>query len=269
MSAPFIRVVDIEATGFDPAEHAPVEVGVCDLAPSFDLLGEPDWSQSSLRNGWGGSLLNPKRTIPPETSAIHHLIECDLVGAPDWEQGLIAYVGGVTRPIAFAAHSLKLERQWCTPDLVGDAPWIDTYKCALRAWPDAPGHGNQVLRYWLRPLGIDRHLASPAHRAGPDAYVTAFLLRDLLAQHPLHTLIQWSTEPAILIRVPFGKRPEEGGSRGMKWSEVDDSLLYWTIERDFGEDILFTVEREIERRKADTAASATLPYGSGNEEEPF
>lgn len=100
-----------------------------------------------------------------------------------------------------------------------------------------------------------------AHRAGPDAYVTAFLLRELLAQHPLSTLIQWSQEPAILIRVPFGKRPEEGGSRGMRWTEVDASLLYWTVERDFSEDVLFTVRLEIERRAAEAKKAADAEAG--------
>jgi hypothetical protein len=26
-------------------------------------------------------------------------------------------------------------------------PWICTYKCALRVWPDLDGHSNQELRY--------------------------------------------------------------------------------------------------------------------------
>lgn len=265
--APFIRVVDLEATGFDAPEHAPVEVGVCDLVARVDLAGGWDWSLCELHNGWRAALLDPGRAIPPETSAIHHLIECDLVGAEDWRAGLIRLVGGVTRPAAFAAHSAKMEQQWCTPELVGEAPWVDTWKCALRAWPDAPGHGNQVLRYWRRPRGIDRNLAAPAHRAGPDAYVTAFLLRELLAAQPLDRLIEWSAEPALLVRVPFGQPPERGGSRGLKWNEVDDGLLYWTLERDFDESILFTVSHEIARRNAERDAAE--PADLSDDEVPY
>jgi len=36
-----------------------------------------------------------------------------------------------------------------------------------------------VLRYW-RNLVLDPALAMPPHRAGPDAYVTACLLAELL-----------------------------------------------------------------------------------------
>ena len=59
----------------------------------------------------------------------------------------------------------------------------------LRAWPDAPGHSNQVLRYWRQ---VDRNayprIPREAHRALPDAIVTAFLLRDLLEDQPLERL---------------------------------------------------------------------------------
>lgn len=249
---PVITVVDLETTGFDAPEHQPIEIGWCRLAAPNDLLGEPDWSQADLlEDGYHAALVNPGRPIPPEASAVHHLIACDLVDAEPWRTGLIRWIGGIRRPVAFAAHSAKMERQWCTPELVGEAPWICTWKCALRAWPDAPGHGNQVLRYWLRPEGLDRALATPAHRAGPDAYVTAFLLRELLRLHPLATLLQWSAEPAVLIRVPFGKRPEEGGNRGLRWTEVDDGFLRWTAARDFSDDILHTVTIEIGRRDAE------------------
>lgn len=264
--APIITVVDLETTGFEAAPelggHAPIEVGWCRLGAPRDLVGDPDWTQAELwEHGWRSELLDPGRSIPPEASAVHHLVADDLADAEPWRQGLARWIGRISRPAAFAAHSAKMERQWCTPELVGPAPWICTHKCALRAWPEAPGHGNQVLRYWLMPRGLDRATAAPAHRAGPDAYVTAFLLRELLRIHPLARLLQWSAEPAVLIRVPFGKRPEEGGNRGLRWTEVDDGFLHWTIERDFSEDILHTVGLEIARRKAlaDEAAAHCRP----------
>lgn len=255
-----ITIVDLETTGFEAAPelggHAPVEIGWCRLTAPRDLLGRPDWTRADVEHvGWCAHLVDPGRPIPPEASAVHHLIACDLIDAEPWRQGLVRVLGGVSRPAAYAAHNARFERQWCTPDLVGEAPWICTYKCALRAWPEAPGHANQALRYWLRPEGLDRDRATPAHRAGPDAYVTAFLLRQLLRAHPIETLLQWPQEPAVLIRVPFGRRPEEGGWRGCKWTEVDDGFLYWTVTRDFSEDILHTVRLEIARRERDAGTS--------------
>ena len=70
-----------------------------------------------------------------------------------------------------------------------------TYKCALRLWPELPSHSNQVIRYERRPHVLDRALGLPAHRAGPDAYVTAHHLRDMLDLVGLEQLIAWSAEP--------------------------------------------------------------------------
>lgn len=245
-----IRVVDLETTGFAPPEHAPVELGWCDLVAGEDLLGAADWARAEIDpDGWRSRLLRPGVPIPPETRAVHHILPCDLIDAEPWRSGIVRWLGGISRPAAFAAHNARFERQWCGDELVGPAPWICTYKCALRAWPEAPGHANQVLRYWRNPEGLMRERALPAHRAGPDAYVTAFLLRELLRRHPLDELLRWSDEPAILSRVTFGKRPEEGGSRGLKWSEIDDGLLHWVLDRDMGEDINHTARLEYARRR--------------------
>src|ERR1700724_1717549 len=95
-------------------------------------------------------------------------------------------------------------------------PWIDTYKCALRQWPDELHHSNMALRYSRRPLGLIRALAMPAHRAGPDAYVTAHHLRDLLDQvGDVDKLIEWSSQPALQTICHIGRQ------RGMKWRDVD------------------------------------------------
>jgi exodeoxyribonuclease X len=242
----YLRVIDLETTGLEPPEHNVCEVGWTDVvAVTHDLLGAPmEWEI-----GYGrGLLVDPGRHIPPETSAVHHLIDEDVAGAPTW---LVAaslampHAPGDAAPIAYAAHSARFERQWCTDDLTGGAPWICTYKCALRLWPDAPAHSNQALRYWRRPVGLDRVVASVAHRAFPDAYVTAFHLRDMLALAPIEDLIKWSSEPALQVRCHIGKW------RGTPWRDVDDGFLEWVAARDFDEDVLFTVRHEMQRRRLD------------------
>lgn len=150
-----------------------------------------------------------------------------------------------TEPVAyFAAHNAKFERLFLEGYLPA-LPWICTWKCALVAWPDAPSHGNQVLRYWLNPEGIDRALAQPAHRAGPDAYATAFTLRELLKTYSIDQLVEISSQPALLPRVPFGKQ------KGAKWSEVDDGFLDWILVRDFDSDVLHTARTELNRRRSE------------------
>jgi len=243
-----VRVFDLETTGFTPPEHSPCEIAYCDLTSGHpDLAGEPaDWQ---VEEG-GFWLCNPGRPIPPETSAIHHIIDEDVAGRMLWLE-ILDYILGpyVNTPIAYAAHNAKFERQWITDELTAGpdgkpAPWICTYKCALRLWPDAPGHSNQALRYWRKPQGLDRTIADRAHRAYPDAYVTAFLLRDMLELTTIEQLIEWSNQPALLTKIPFGDL------RGQPWSEADEGLLHWILRKDFNEDVHFTARAELEKRAA-------------------
>ncbi|WP_448952177.1 DNA polymerase III subunit epsilon [Labrys neptuniae] len=246
-----IRVFDLETTGFEPPH------GVCEVAfvnavsTTADQVGEPaGWKVEDGINEW---LCNPGQPIPPVTSAVHHIIDEDVSALGPYEPIVRTICsskpneGG--RQI-FAAHNAKFEQQWLTPELAGAAEWICTYKCALRIWPDAPSHSNQGLRYWRRPEGLDRQVANVAHRAGPDAYVTAFLLRDMLnGGARIEDLVKWSSEPALQVICHIGKY------RGTPWREVDTGFMHWVRERDFGEDVHFTIDTELERRRKEFAAA--------------
>src|SRR5689334_5343878 len=137
------RVLDLETTGLQP-NAAVVEIG------AVDLIGD----EVGII---GSDLIRPPVPIPPEASAIHHISDA-----------------GVD---VFASHNWQFDAQWLGEHL-RDRPVICTYKCAMRVWPEAPAHNNQVLRYWLKPKGLDSTIGSMAHRALPDAYVTAFILRE-------------------------------------------------------------------------------------------
>lgn len=236
-----IRVCDLETTGFEPPEAKVCEIGWCDIvSANTDIAGAPyDWE---VRGG-DYRLCNPGVSIPPETSAIHHIIYDDVKGAPNFED-----IAGeiVSHPDIelLAAHSAKFERQFIRDDMAPGRGWICTYKAALRLWPEAPRHSNQALRYWRNPEGLDREVANVAHRAYPDAYVTAHLLRDMLNDGAeIAQLIQWTDEPALQVTCHIGSW------RGKPWREVDDGFLYWISQRDFDEDVLFTVRHEMERRE--------------------
>lgn len=243
-----IRVIDIETAGLAPPDHGVCEVGWCDVWPGNPVLSHRsyDWAVGAPM----AIFVNPGRSIPPESSAVHHITDADVAGAPKWPVRMVLdpdfHEVGEPGWDAFAAHNAKFERQWCTDDLTGGLPWICTYKCALRLWPNAPVHSNQGLRYWRRPDGLDRETALPPHRAGPDAYVTAHLLAEMLNEGAdIHDLIRWSSEPALQVTCQIGKW------RGTPWREVDYGFLAWVAERDFDEDVLFTVKTEMERRRAD------------------
>lgn len=243
MSLIIIRAVDFETTGLPPegdlakdaakrlgAYPAIVEIGWCDLCVSPNSASA-DW----LVDVPVSHLVNPGKAIPPEASAIHHITDDDVKGSPDRTAIRPLLVG---KAAVFAAHNAAFEQAFFTG---AGLPWICTLKAARRVWPNAPSHSNQALRYWLG-LKTDSSLASPAHRAGPDAYVTALLLRRLFESGAtLEQMLEWTTLPSLLPQVTFGKH------RGKSWSELPLDYLEWLANKsDMDVDTKFTAKHWID-----------------------
>lgn len=237
-----IRVIDIETTGMEPPAAAVCEIGYCDL---FQIEAGAPWKVCRPTS----ILIDPGHPIPPEVSAIHHLVDEDVAGKCSLE---FVTPDVLSHPDidVLCAHNAKFERLFITDEMTGGKPWICTYKCALRIWKDAPSHSNQALRYWRKPEGLDRAIASVAHRAGPDAYVTAFLLRDMLNGGALvDHLIKRSSQPALQVRCHLGKE------RGKLWSDVEPGFLKWVLDKDFDEDVKFTARYWLEERAKGTSST--------------
>ena len=81
----------------------------------------------------------------------------------------------------------------------------------------------------------------PPIARGPDAYVTAHHLRDMLAEVSVEQLLEWSQEPGLLPRVPAG------AARGRSWADLDEGALNaFAAERDI--DVRFSAQVEMGRR---------------------
>ncbi len=225
-----IRVIDFETTGTEPPAEV-CEVGICDLDLEAKDVHPPF--------AW----LCGVKAMPPEVRAIHHiaLAECD--GQSQFDPGeMFSEVYG--KPNAVAAHNAEFETKFFTSPVAV----ICTYKAALRAWPDAPSHSNGALRYWLEDQGkiaLTHGMTQPAHRAGPDAYVTAHILLALFNEGVTgKQMVAWTKEPRLLPKCPLGK------FRGQPWSEVEAGFLGWMLRQPTMEDDLkWNAEREIERRQ--------------------
>lgn len=221
-----LRVIDFETTGTEPPAEV-CEVGICDL----DL----EEKRVSIPISW----LCGVKSMPPEVRAIHHisLAECEGL-EPFAPERLLDY--GLA---AVAAHNADFETKFFTPT----RPLICTYKAALRVWPNAPSHSNGALRYWLEDQGKiapESDRTQPAHRAGPDAYVTAHILLALFnAGHTGKEMVAWTKEPRLLPKCPLGK------FRGQPWSEVEAGFLGWMLRQPtMEEDLKWNAQREIARR---------------------
>ena len=238
MASPdIIRVIDLETTGNAPPAHGVCEIGWQDVARD----GQGHWA---LVGEGGAAFVNPGRAIPPITQAIHHIRDSDVEAAPYWHDIARPIVDPWPRRRALAAHRADFEQQFCTAALTHGADWICTWKCALRLWPDSPGFSNQLLRYWRRPEGLEHARGLPAHRAFPDAYVTAHHLRDMLNEAGIEQLIEWSRLPGLLPRV------RSGPDRGRDWRELDEESLA-AFARDRDPDVRYTAEQELARRHGD------------------
>ncbi len=227
-----IRVIDLETGGTGSDDVC--EIGWQDIRQGADDVWRLDEERGAL-------LVNPGRPMSPETLAVHHILDSQVAGAPYWREiarTVLRPDGGVR---ALAAHRAAFEQRYCRPGLTGGAGWICTWKCALRLWPHLPRFSNQMLRYLRKPEGLVHAEGLPAHRAGPDAYVTAHHLRDMLNEASVEQLLSWSRELGLLPRVPAGP------ARGRPWADLaEDALRAFADERD--PDVRFSAQSELHRR---------------------
>lgn len=232
-----IRIIDMETNGLDALSNV-VELGWCDYEVETKQVGSP------------ASELFCVDSISPESRAIHHIGLSDIPAtAQPFDAFACVLMPADTMAITyFAAHNSAFECQFLGD--IGHRRMICTYKATLRVWPEAPSHSNGSLRYWLEDKGKispDPVKAYPTHRAGPDAYITAHILRALFeAGATGKEMVAWTREPAILPRCPIGTP-----WRGMKWAEVDGGFLKWMANKpDMEPDHQWNAQRELDRRQA-------------------
>lgn len=236
-----IRPCDLETTGLDASDEV-VELGY------YDLMGTTGLATA----GGTQSFVRPSRSIPATASAIHHIIDEDVKDAKPWADTwrLLLVTPDDGEELIFAAHMASYERQYLDPLI--QVKWIDTWRCALRQWPEMESHKLQALRYALK-LPADPMLAMPPHRALPDSYVCGLLLIELLKHQTVETLVTWSSEPPLFTKFNFGQFD------GKPLSAADDGYLDWLANKDhrMGDDWRWNAKREIERRARAAEDKAT------------
>lgn len=231
-----LRVIDLETTGTSPPAEI-IEIGITDveIGPRGLSISPPF-----------ARLFRPADPISPETMAVHHITEADIPSSAPLctKEEARAVVWQRPTPDVFVAHNCEFERKFLTDAVTDGAPWICTYKASLHVWPNAPRHTNQVLRYW-RGLNLDPALAMPPHRAGPDAWVTAHLVADLLSFADAREMIAWTDQPRPMPAIVFGKH------RGLCWADVPSDYLEWlTTQTDMDADVLWHARRELDCRRS-------------------
>lgn len=235
MTIEIIRCIDVETTGLDPkVDNATVcEIGWTDLY----LMDNGSWMIGKTTS----TLINPQQHIPSTMSAIHDITDEDIEFAkpPLFTEVAKSLFDGAP-DVALCAHNSRFEQKFFTTP----APWIDTYRVALVLAPMAPGYKLQELRHWLK-LDVNRERCLPFHRAGPDTYVCAALVKRMLAKMSIDEMLKVSSRPAILPYFTFGKHAMQ------KIEDIESGYLRWIIDQsDFtDEDVLATARHHLELRK--------------------
>jgi exodeoxyribonuclease X len=172
-----ILYMDLETTDKSPETAHAVELAAALYARGTSACVAKELTHSVL--------YRPPVPIPPEASAIHHLVDedvadCHQVGEDDHNTSWLARL--LDQTDILAGHNLRdydlpiLRREF--PTLFGacDIAVLDTLRLARQVWPDLPSYALQVLRYRfnLPPL-----VGSDPHRASFDAHLCAGLVEHV------------------------------------------------------------------------------------------
>lgn len=206
------------------------------------------------------TLVRPTKPIPPEASAIHHLVDADFADAPDRVDALRDLEAWVGASSLVVAHNAPFDRGMIAPALAQNR-WLCSERLAHHLVPDAPNFKLGTLYYALGGTKIETAL----HRAEADLSPTEFVFFELLGLYTewaaekcagdavrlaksaeIDSLLAFAERPYVIKRWPMG--PDD--AKGKPLAVIDDGLLKWALKKDLGSDLRWNVERELKRRGA-------------------
>jgi exodeoxyribonuclease X len=214
-------VIDTETSDLEPSKGATI------LELAWVVLSDEYGSWKPIN--YCSSYIQYSGPIHPRAQASHHIradkltsengaiVRAEAVG---W---LLKNLGQDSIPVA---HNVEFDSKFL-PEI--SRPWICTLRSAKHIWPDAPGYGNQVLRYWLN-VEFTRELLDVApiinhlhpHQALYDAATTSGILLKMLEKgYTTEQLLGATGTPILLKTINFGKH------KGMDFNTVPRDYLIW------------------------------------------
>jgi len=223
--------IDCEATGLDPKQDRIVEVAVV----KFDL--------STVYESFE-TLIDPDCIISETSIAIHHITQEMVKGKPfikDVVKDLLKMIGrhtiighGVGFDIDLIATAAEKEGIPCT---LRQNRMLDTLRMA-RLYGDSPTNSLEQLR---KHFNIDEE---GAHRAMNDVIVNIEVFKYLAKRYKtVKQLFDVLSRPITMKHMPLGPH------KGRLMSEVPLQYLLWAGNKDFDQDLLYSIRSEINRRK--------------------
>jgi DNA polymerase-3 subunit epsilon len=237
--------LDLETTGLEPKEDSIIEVA----AVLFNFDGIVDTFET---------LVDPGGPISEASIAIHHITDAMVAGQPKVQEilpALLKFMGnhiiighGITLDIAFVAQAAK---RFQIPCKLESLPYLDTLRMA-RLYGESPTNSLEKLRQHFNIA------AEGAHRAMNDVIVNIEVFKYLAANFKTtEQLMERLKRPIPLKAMPLGKH------KGRAFSDIPIEYLLWAANKDFDQDLLFSIRSELKKRKkGNLFGQATSPFSS-------
>jgi DNA polymerase-3 subunit epsilon len=234
--------LDCETTGLDANGDRIIEVAACRFTINENL------AQCE-------SLIDPQCIIPESSIAIHHITPDMLEGKPKIEEFLPELLNLVGNHIIIG-HGIKFDIDIIAasaaraniPCKIQHNLYIDTLRLA-RHYGESPINSLEQLR---KHFNITEE---GAHRAMNDVIVNMDVFKFLTKPYKtVDQIFDVLAKPAAMKIMPLGKH------KGRPISEVPLQFLLWAANKDFDQDLLFSIRSEIKRRKKGTFETSNNPF---------
>lgn len=223
--------IDCETTGLDPQQDRVIEVAVMCFDAS-QVYAQMD------------TLINPECDIPEASIAIHHITPEMVKDKPTIVQVLseiLEMIGkhiiighGVGFDIEILAAAADRHGIPCT---IRQNLILDTLRMA-RLYGQSPINSLEHLR---------KHFNIPqegAHRAMSDVVVNReVFLRLAKGYKTTEQLFDVLSRPILMNAMPLGKH------KGRAFKDIPLQYLQWIVNKDFDQDLIYSVRTELKRRK--------------------
>lgn len=223
--------VDCETTGLDPKADRVIEIAAAKFTIS-DL-------SASMEH-----LIDPGCEIPAVSIAIHNITQEMVAGKPKASEVLkeyLSFIGSHTvvgHNINFDIEMIACEAERAgIPCALRANPQIDTLRMA-RLYGESPSNSLEQLRCHFN---IEEE---GAHRAMSDVLVNIDVFRYLAKSYgSTKEILKTLENPIDLKIIPLGKH------KGRSIKEIPLDYLKWAANKDFDRDLLYTIRKELKRRK--------------------
>jgi DNA polymerase-3 subunit epsilon len=233
--------LDCETTGLEPEKDRIIEVAAV-IFRGDEILETYE------------TLIDPEIVIPPESIEIHHITDEMTRGKPKIQEvlpSLLKMVGrhiiighGIPFDIAFLSNHAK---RFSIPCSLSSNLFLDTLRLA-RLYGESPVNSLEMLRQHFNIA------AEGAHRAMNDVIVNIEVFKFLTSNYKTtEQIIERLKKPILLKNMPLGKH------KGRPFSEIPNEYLHWAVNKDFDQDLIFSIRSELKKRKTSS------PFGqAGN-----